>query len=265
LEPAQQRWYSQKELQQREDMRREFPSYPEEAFDAPIEGAYYTEELRRARETRRIGDYPYDPKLGQVYTFWDLGRSDLMTIWFAQRVGASRWRFFDYVEGQDQSFPHYARVLKEKAAEHQSWVYGGHFLPHDGARTDLSAVNSRKTTLENLGVYPCYVVERTKDLAGPALTSSINIVKAFFDLVAFDRVGCAEGLKHLQNYRKEWDDKLATWKARPLHNQASDGADGFRTAAEADRQGILDKDYYDDGYDEGEETRVRQADPYTGY
>jgi hypothetical protein len=156
-------------------------------------------------------------------------------------------------------------VLKEKAAEHQSWVYGGHFLPHDGARTDLSAVNSRKTTLENLGVYPCHVVERTKDLSGPALTSSINIVKAFFDLVAFDRVGCAEGLKHLQNYRKEWDDKLATWKARPLHNQASDGADGFRTAAEADRQGILDKDYYDDGYDEGEETRVRQADPYTGY
>lgn len=265
LTEAQKRWYSQKSLQQGEDMRREFPSYLEEAFEAPIEGAYYTEELKRAREQVRIGDYPFDPKLGAVYTFWDLGRSDLMTIWMAQRVGASRWRFFDYIEGQDESFPHYARVLKEKQNDHGGWVYGGHFLPHDGARTDISAATSRRTTLENLGIHPIHIVKRTKDLSGPALTSSINLVKAFMDLCAFDRVGCAEGLKHLSNYRREWDDKLAIWKTRPFHNQASDGADGYRTAAEADYQGLLDREMYGDDYDQIADERRKHADQHTGY
>jgi hypothetical protein len=265
LDIEQQRWYSQQALQQGEDMRREFPSYLEEAFEAPIEGAYYTEELRRAREQLRIGDYPFDPKLGAVYTFWDLGRSDLMTIWLAQRVGASRWRFFDYVQGQDESFPHYARVLRERQNEHGGWVYGGHFLPHDGARTDISAAASRKTTLENLHIFPVHIVKRTKDLSGPALTSSINLVKAFMDLCAFDRVGCAEGLKHLANYRREWDDKLAIWKTKPFHNQASDGSDGYRTAAEADYQGLLDREMYGDDYDAAAENRLRHADEHTGY
>lgn len=265
LDEEQKRWYSQKALQQGEDMRREFPSYLEEAFEAPIEGAYYTEELRKAREQMRIGDYPFDPKLGQVYTFWDIGRSDLTTIWFAQRVGASRWRFFDYLEGQDQSFPHYARELKAKQADHSSWVYGGHYLPHDGGRKDMKDDLTRRTTLENLGIYPCHIVDRTKDLSGPALTSSINLVKAFMEMCAFDKVACAEGLKHLTNYRREWDDKLAIWKSRPFHNQASDGADGYRTAAEADYQGLLDEDYYSDGYDEDEAARDEYADTHTGY
>ncbi len=265
LDDEQKAWYSQKRAQQKDDMRREFPSYPEEAFDAPIEGAFYTDEIRRAEETYRIGDYPFDPKLGAVYTFWDLGRSDLMTIWFAQRVGASRWRFFAYLEGRNESFPYYARKLKEMASEYDDWVYAGHYLPHDGKRTDLSSTLSRDTTLENLLQSPVHVVKRTKDLAGPELTSAINITKAFFALCAFDRVGCAEGLKHLKNYRREWNDRLGGWDKKPFHNAASDGADGYRTAAQADYDGLLDEDFYDDEYDRDAEDRDLYADEHTGY
>jgi len=238
LDDFQKAWYAQKAAQQKEDMRREFPSYPEEAFDAPVEGAYYTEEFARANDQRRIGDYPYDPKLGLVYTFWDLGRSDKMTIWFGQRRGPSRWRWISYIEDQDKSFIHYARVLKDMANDN-NWVYGGHFLPHDGSRKELISDESRNVGLENLGVHPVTVVPRTKDLDGPALTSSINIVKAFLDISEFDRAACTDGLKHLTSYRREWDDKLSVWKSRPLHNAASDGADGFRTAAEANHQDLV--------------------------
>lgn len=270
LDEQQKAWYSQKALQQKDDMRREFPSYPEEAFEAPIEGAYYTAEMTRARDMRRIGVYPFDPKLGQVYTFWDIGRSDMTTIWFGQRVGPSRWRWIDYVEGQDQSFPYYAQILKEKAQESR-WVYASHYLPHDGARKEMISVESRQVALENMGVYPVHVVKRTKNLSGPELTSSINLVKAFIELSEFDQVNCADGLKHLSNYRREWDDKLAIWKDKPFHNTASDGADGFRTAAEADYQGMLDEDYYSterdmNRSDEWEEvTGSHDRDPYGGY
>jgi hypothetical protein len=256
LHDAQKLWYAQKAAQQKEDMRREFPSYPEEAFDAPIEGAYYTAELTRAQDQRRIGEYPYDPKLGQVYTFWDLGRSDLMTIWLGQRIGPSRWRWIDYIEDQDKSFPYYARILKEKAQE-RGWTYGQHFLPHDGGRKGLESDNSNKTVLENNGIFPCVSVQRTKDLSGPDLTSSINLVKQFIEISEFDRTNCATGLKHLRNYRREWDDNLAIWKPKPFHNQASDGADGFRTAAEADYQGLLDDIYYNQRERDAEYERQR--------
>jgi len=268
LSPAQRTWYSQKANQQKEDMRREYPSYPAEAFDAPIEGAYYTQEIQHASDQRRIGDYPFDPKLGQVFTFWDLGRSDQMTIWLGQRRGPSRWRWFDYIEGQDESFPYYARLLKEKAQEYRC-VYGVHFLPHDGSRKELIATESRQTALENLGIYPVQVVSRTKDLSGPSLTSSINLVKALIDVSEFDRAGTANGLKHLKNYRREWDDKLSVWKSSPLHNIASDGADGFRTAAEADYQGLLDAMFYNNDRSPGEEAEHRHSrassDSVTGY
>lgn len=265
LDAGQQAWYSQTALIQKDDMRREFPSYPEEAFDAPIEGAYYTEELRRAFELGRIGDYRYDPKLGAVYTFWDIGRSDQMTIWLGQRLGPSGWRWFRYIEGQDKSFPHYARLLLE-ISQDLNCVYGAHFLPHDGGRTDVSVNDSRKVILENLRIYPVHVVKRTKDLAGPSLSSSINLVKAFIELSEFDRVGCADGLKHLNNYRREWDDALAQWKPRPLHNAASDGADGFRTAAEADYQGLLDKLFYQPDEDRDWDARGPDTrDKRTGY
>lgn len=268
LQEPQMVWYSQKANQQKEDMRREYPSYPAEAFDVPIEGAYYTTELNLAQEQRRIGEYPFDPKLGQVFTFWDLGRSDKMTIWLGQRRGPSRWRWFDYIEGQDESFPFYARELKEKQQAHR-FVFGGHFLPHDGSRKELIASESRSTALENLGIYPCTVVSRTKDLSGPSLSSSINLVKALIDVSEFDRVGCAAGIKHLKNYRREWDDNLSVWKPSPLHNAASDGADGFRTAAEADYQGLLDAMYYNSSRSAGEDAEMQHArrtsDSVTGY
>jgi hypothetical protein len=40
-------WYVKKAEQQGEDMKREYPSTPEEAFEASIEGAYFATEMRR--------------------------------------------------------------------------------------------------------------------------------------------------------------------------------------------------------------------------
>jgi hypothetical protein len=38
----------------------------------------------------------------------------------------------------------------------------------------------------------------------------------------------AEGISHLEGYRKEWDDKRGCWKDKPLHDATSHGADSFR-------------------------------------
>ena len=65
------RWYQKKKEEQKEDMQREYPSFPKEAFDLAIKGAYYEKELTNAREQQRVGNFLYDSRL-PVYTAWDL-------------------------------------------------------------------------------------------------------------------------------------------------------------------------------------------------
>jgi hypothetical protein len=52
-------------------------------------------------------------------------------------------------------------------------------------------------------------------------------------MASFDAKKCEHGIDSLRNYRREWDDRLKTYKQRPLHDWASDGADAFRTLAVA--------------------------------
>ena len=48
---------------------------------------------------------------------------------------------------------------------------------------------------------------------------------------SFDETNCAVGIKHLDNYRKEWDDSRGCWKDKPRHDESSHCADAFRTGA----------------------------------
>jgi len=60
---AKMRWWQKKKAEQHEDMVREFPSYPKEAFDLAIKGAYYEKELSLARTQGRVGNVMYDPRI----------------------------------------------------------------------------------------------------------------------------------------------------------------------------------------------------------
>ena len=73
------------------DMKREYPSTPEEAFEASVEGAYYGQELAAAELQGRIGHFPASPEL-PVHTAWDIGRGDYTAIWFWQRRPVGRLR-----------------------------------------------------------------------------------------------------------------------------------------------------------------------------
>ena len=52
--------------------------------------------------------------------------------------------------------------------------------------------------------------------------------RATLPVCYFDAEECADGIKALKNYRKEWDEDKACFRDKPLHNWASNGADGFR-------------------------------------
>jgi hypothetical protein len=155
-----------------------------------------------------------------VNTFWDLGINDTSAIWFHQRVGRED-RFIDFHEESGEGLTHYVSLLREKP-----YTYGTHFLPHDVEVRELSTGLSRRRMLEDLGLRPIKTVPRAVDIATDIQAARNALARCWFDAAR-----CDAGLRHLDNYRREWDDRLGVWKDRPRHDAASHGADAFRMFA----------------------------------
>ena len=135
LTPTRQKaWYVKKDKTLGGDMRREYPSTPDEAFEQALEGAYFAHQLAAAAKQGRIGGFPLDPRK-PVNTFWDLGRNDQNVIWLHQWV-AGYHRFVGYYENSGEFIGHYVSWLKEWARE-RDVVFGDHYVPHDGDRESL--------------------------------------------------------------------------------------------------------------------------------
>jgi len=232
LDKAQQAWYVKKKEVLGDLMKREHPSYPEEAFESSIEGAYYSSVMAILRHAGRLGKVPYDPMLG-VNTFWDIGLDDEMVIWFHQRYGMEN-RLIDYYQANGEPLNHYARILQERG-----YVYDTHYMPHDARKRNLGA-DAVKTTIQmanEVGIRPVTVVPRPRN--EDEIIAQIEDTRRFLAMCWIDEEKCAQGIKALDSYRKEWDERNATYRNRPLHNWASHGADALRTGAVGYRVGEL--------------------------
>lgn len=212
LSPEQKAWYIKKNEQMGEDMKREFPSTPKEAFEMSMEGAIYVKEMSRVRTEGQIGKFPHEPSK-PVYTFWDLGKgSDYTAIWFMQHIG-SEYRFIDYHESWNEGWDYYAAMLSSKP-----YVYKEHYLPHDATTAVAgNVISTIKDMLYELGVRPLTVVPRTSNLWGDIKGKCRQTLVR----CSFDERKCESGIRHLDNYRREWDDRLAQWKDKPRHDEAS--------------------------------------------
>src|SRR6202790_5549735 len=222
LSPEQKAWYVKKAEQQQGDMKREFPSTPDEAFEAAIEGAYYADQLARMEMDQRLTRLPIDTSI-PVMTSWDLGLNDATSIWFVQVVGREiRW--VDYYENSGFGLEHYVAEIK-KRREQRGYTFGDHYFPHDVNNGEISNGKSRFDTLVGLGITPT-AVPRVQNI-----NDGINATRRMLGTSLIDPVRCERGLKCLRNYRKEGDEDRATFRDRPFHNWASHGADAFRTFA----------------------------------
>lgn len=254
LTAGQMAWYVKKHETQQDEMKREFPSTPDEAFESSAQGAYFHKQMAKAREEGRIGRIPYNPA-HPVHTTWDLGgseasrRGDNTSIWFFQCISKDIG-FIDYYENSGELLSHYAQVLQEK-----KYVYGNHYLPHDSKKGDMRKEGNIYTDAEQLLTGEIYLVPRI-----PVKQDAINMARNIFIYCWFDEAKCAQGIKHLDNYRKEWNATLGQWRNAPRHDDASHGADAFMTFA----QGFAMEGQ--EGYDEPTGDDIQhEMDEDTGY
>jgi phage terminase large subunit len=185
------------------------------SFEAAVKGAIYSKELEAARSQQRIVRVPVDPVL-PVDTVWDLGVGDATAIWFAQRVRGGEARIVDYYEASGEGLPFYAAMLRAKG-----YTYGEHWAPHDiQVREFTGDGRSRLEVARSLGI-TFRVVPKV------SVEDRIHAARMLLPLCVFDAERCKEGLEALQHYRRDYNQRLDEFKATPVHDWASHGADAF--------------------------------------
>lgn len=224
LTANQKAWYVKKQQQQQDDMLKEFPSTPEEAFRGAIEGAIFGKWIYALERKGQVTKVPHDPSL-VVNTWWDLGRSDTMAVWFWQQAGPEA-HFIDYLENSLEDVDWYILELHKKR-DALKYIYGRHSWPHDGGHKRLGyRGRSLDEIAYDLGLH--VEVQPRYDIA-PTITRA----RQLFPRCWFDAERCATGLKALRSYRYEFNETHGNWSTEPLHDWSSHGASAFRCGAMA--------------------------------
>lgn len=187
------------------------------SFTAAIMGSYYWKQYDEAEKANRFGAVPYDDTL-PVYTVWDLGIADAMSIGFYQLVGREV-HMIDYYEKTGEGFPHYAKVLQERG-----YVYAKHFAPSDIKARELSTGKTRWETAKNMGI-------RFEVVPDIGIQNGIDAGRSLFKRLWVDSTKCADWLNLIPQYTKEYDEDLKIFKDKPLHDWTSHGADMYRYAS----------------------------------
>lgn len=242
LSPNQRAWYAKTAETQGQKMKQEYPSTPKEAFEQAVEGAVYGEQMTRLREQGRMTVVPLDPSY-PVNTCWDFGLRDATAIWFHQQIGLQH-RWFYYIEGTGKDLRHWWLDVCQAHKARHGYQWGKHLLPHDADAEILGEViTTKRRILESLGMGQdgggsIMVVPRVA-----TISQGIEITRRalggnhwFYDHIPDtdkgEDMGAGNGIKCLDGYQFQWDDRLGVWSNEPLHNWASHGSDAWRQHAQ---------------------------------
>lgn len=183
-----------------------------------LDGAIYADELRQTLIDGRRKKVAYDP-FKPVYTFWDLGHSDMTAIWFIQRVGME-YNVINYYQNRLKKLPHYLEHLKNLG-----YNYGTVYQPHDADNETLAARSIANLT--RAAGYKVIVVNRPSKKA-----VGINAARTVFELCNFDEENTKDGWQCLSRYAYKVNEETGNFSREPDHDTPwSHGADGWQTFA----------------------------------
>ena len=252
--PGQMLWYDHKHMEQGHGMKKEFPSTPGEAFEAISEGAIYGERMADLRASGRICDFGlYHER--PVFTFWDLGLSDYVSVWLIQPTE----RFFLVLDWFEAEGVPGSAMPDQMLRWEQKWKkpIARHFVPHDANTRAPGSGKSYADELRAGGLENLTVVPRTPDV-----WIGIGYVRDALPHCYFHKTNCdtsrnrdgsahepddaqedfPSGVACLEGYSKDVSAAAAIKRLRemPKHDLFSHSCDAFRTFAEAYRLKLID-------------------------
>ena len=242
IAPAQRAWYAAMSRTQRSKMRQEFPSTPDEAISPIADGTIYFSQLTALAERGHLSAYFEPSPHRPIYTCWDLGIADYMSIWWIQPDGKGHWLILANYTANGKPLTHYLEILRQRDAE---WGRcSAVILPHDSTNHDRH-MTTWGDDFRAAG-YTCKRVPRTTDK-----WQSIDNTRDLLRTCIF-HARCSEptippgettrypsGLDSLKLYATAPPGASGTLHNEPLHNIYSHAADALRTFADAVVKGLI--------------------------
>lgn len=231
-------WWEWKAGQSDFSMNEEYPSVPDEAFDAIGEDAVYGRQFRKLREEGRVGVKFVVHGYAKVYCAWDIGVSDHMACVFVQKVGGE-CRVLGGLQARKSCVLDMLSRVRDFECE-VGFKVGRHILPHDGGHAGFNDRKSARDVLRENGCRDVVVVPRTH-----SVWMSVGEVRSFLPCTVWHE-RCGEGIDDgvgddvlpglldcMESYRV--DDK-----GRLVHDESSHMADAFRLFVEAGCRGMVE-------------------------
>ncbi len=214
LDDNQRWWYMAKYDALGSLIKQEYPTYPHEAFEMSLDGAYYSREYASLKRK----DIKHDNRY-KVIRAIDLGMSDRFVIGFFQIFpGIPPVMLAEYSnEGEGLDF--YTEVCRVLARE-RGWVYGPTYVPHDVAVRELIAAKTRFRALQELGWQPTLV---KKHRIGDGIEDTRCVLRE----ITIDN-SCVNTITAIQMYRKKYDKTFGIFLDAPEHDVNSHWADMLR-------------------------------------
>lgn len=193
------------------------------SFDAGALGSYYTDLITQARDENRIGQVPFSIEK-ETHFWFDLGINDMMSMWAGQYDGEFI-NLVNYFEDNGKSLDAYYAYIRQYLRD-KNGKLGVIYLPHDASQRSLQ---TGKTTFQ------CFVEE-----FGEGHVNMVNIgsvkdgiqqVRMILPKCRFNKDSCMQGIRCLENYKKEYDNEKKVFRNHPLHDWSSHGSDALRYMA----------------------------------
>lgn len=204
-------------------MWREYPSTSEECWKSGNDGKYLHHVIAKARAEGRVGQFPHRPG-HPVYGFWDIGASDDTVLWLGQTNGP----FFDWIGHRSSSSEGFLPFIQW--VDQMGVSVGGMYLPHDASHLVQSIEQPTSIVSQLRQLRPSWDWHIVPRVA--TIQHGIDLMRTDFATWRFNEATTKEGLGHLENYKRRWNTRLATWDNTPEHDDASHHADAIRQKAQ---------------------------------
>lgn len=260
LSEAQMAWYVAKERSLRSFMRQEYPTTPDEALNPIMEGTIFAGRLMELMERGHLMARYEHMAHRPVYTTWDLGINDFMSIWWLQPDGHGKWLVLDNYTANRLPIEHYIDVLREKDVQYGRCA--GVVLPHDGTRHDMHLdtwdMAFRRAGYRTIGVprtqNKWQSIENTREL----LRSCIFHERCS-EPTNVDGTKYPSGVDALKDYRTRPPGANGVESREPLHDVSSHASDALRTFADALVRGLVAAE---NGWESGQRVKRRSQSNY---
>jgi hypothetical protein len=220
-------WYAEKMRGLGPKVKKEYPTFVWECWEAVAEGSIYGVAIEQARSEGRVCDFLTDQRY-PVHTFWDLGHPINTVCWFVQ-ITPTAIRVLDVLMELD------IPMLEDRWARMQAkgYIFGTHFLPWDGEAANSVGIKTVDHFRRVMGPNVKVVTQVEK------VWTAISEVQAMFTRFVFHGTNCRVGLEHLVRYRAERETTNGGAIDRPVHDKYSHAADAFRQIAQAINAGMI--------------------------